>query len=215
MSDSNTNKNQSGENQAKKPAAKKPAKPKKPSLTPRQTQIRAETLVRGIDNSTAKIEKELANIKASRKELPSLITGLSNAAITAVAAPKSQPKAAAKAKATPAAKAKAASAKKAATKKAATKKASPKPAANRPTFKDAAVQILQAKGPLSKADLRRAYIAQYGSISSQSVYGVLNKNTDIFKVDGNTVSLAAKASKEDLESFVRQVEKDQSTAATA
>lgn len=236
MSDSNTNKNQDGEKAAKPKKMASKAKPKKPSMTPRQSQIRAETLIRGIDNSTQKIEKEMASIKAARKELPAIITGLSNAAISSSTAAKPAAKpatakpAAAKPTAKPTAKKPAAkpaaksaakpAAKKAAAKKPASKPASAKkPAANRPTFKDAAVQILTSAGrPMSKADLRRAYIAQHGTISSQSVYGVLNKNADLFKVEGNMVSLAGKskqAPKDDVDAFLQRVEKDQATAATA
>lgn len=232
MSDSNTNKNQDGEKAAKPKKMASKAKPKKPSMTPRQSQIRAETLIRGIDNSTQKIEKEMASIKAARKELPAIITGLSNAAISSstAAKPAAKPATAKPAAAKPTAKKPAAkpaaksaakpAAKKAAAKKPASKPASAKkPAANRPTFKDAAVQILTSAGrPMSKADLRRAYIAQHGTISSQSVYGVLNKNADLFKVEGNMVSLAGKskqAPKDDVDAFLQRVEKDQATAATA
>lgn len=155
-----------------KKAATKPTKAKKPQLTPRQAEIRSQTLIRGIDNSVTKIKKEMANIEAARKELPRLVTGLSNQANAS--GQKAPAKPAQKTQQKPAAK-KAAPAKKvpaqkpaASTKKAPAKKGAATPAQNRPTFKEVAIRVLQENGPTERAKLRQMYMEKYGRISSQS-----------------------------------------------
>ena len=207
--------------------AKKSTKAGKKPLTRRQAEIKAAQLIRGIDNSVARIKKETARITSSASELKKRVIP----ALSKVEEPK---KATSKkaAKKDPAPKAKAA--KKAAPKKSAPAKKNGKapaksvkavkavkmkdPVAGRPTIKEACtVAIKEAGGKMGAADLYKTVTGKYGYWSRQSLYNAL-KDKKTFKKVGDLYESVARSSSskgtQDAEAnaFVESVTKDSSVS---
>jgi hypothetical protein len=187
-------------------------------LTPKQANIKATSLIRGIDNSVARIRKETASIADATSQLKkTVLPALSNTEAKAKAPAK---KAKEKAKA-PAKKAKA-PAKKAKEKKTpaqspskAAQKAKP-PVEGRPTIKEAIQETIGAQGPISPADLWKKVVEKYGYWSRQSLYNAL-KDTKLFKKADGVVGLVpatGSKKKDNVDSFVDDVVKDKSVADT-
>ncbi|KKK83542.1 hypothetical protein LCGC14_2792350, partial [marine sediment metagenome] len=142
------------------------------SLTPKQADIKAASLIRGIDNSVARIKKEAASIADAAKQLKkSVLPALSN------------PKAKASAK-IPAKKASVRIPAKKASAKASAKKApaqSPSKAAQkakppvkgRPTIKEAIQETIRTSDGSSPAELWKKVVGRYGYWSRQSLYNAL------------------------------------------
>ncbi len=175
------------------------------SLTPKQADIKAASLIRGIDNSVARIKKEAASIADAAKQLKkSVLPALSNPKAKASAkipakkasvripAKKASAKASAK-KASAKASAKKAPAK-ASAKKApaqspskAAQKAKP-PVKGRPTIKEAIQETIRTSDGSSPAELWKKVVGRYGYWSRQSLYNAL-KDVKLFKKVGGKIEL--------------------------
>lgn len=200
-----------------KAAAKKKSSQK--SLTPKQAAVKVSSLLRGVDNSVAKIAKGRTAIAEGEKairentsQIRSIVSGLSNTAQTGKAAVKKPAKKAAakkpvkkKAAAKKAAPKKPVKKKKAAAKKAApakaAKKAAPKKAAakkvaveGRPSVKEAIKESIRADGPDTKASLYHKVTGKYGYWSRQSFYNALKDESSFREVDGKVHVISVKAS---------------------
>jgi len=223
--------------------SKAKAKTKAKKLTPKQAAVKASSLLKGIDNSVAVINKHHGIIKENTVQLRNVVTGLSNAAVQETPKPKApakpKPAKAEKAKAKAPAKAKAAKAK-AAKAKAAKKEAKAKPAKKgekpkaeesakasakmkppvdgRPTVKDATREEIAANGPDTKANLYHKVTDKYGYWSRQSFYNALKDKKSFRTVDGKIQVIGtpgAKTTDEEASRFVESVRKDQAVASTA
>ncbi len=197
---------------------------KKSGLTPKQAEVKANSLLRGIDNSIATIKKNQQIIEDNTKEIRGIVTGLGNQA-QATPKPAAKPAAAkpatakpdakvAKPAAKPAAKkavmakpakaakpAKPAKAAKPAKEQAAkpakpAKAASGAPSQDGPTIKEAAIEVLRGGGKMKAADIWHQAQTKFGRTwSRQVLYNALNKNPQVFKKTGDEFELAAGAAK--------------------
>ena len=210
-------------------------------LTERQAQIKGASLLRGIDNSVARIRKETASIAEASEQLKvTVMPALSNRAgkesapkKAAPAKPKVKKAAPAKAKKpAPVKQAAPAKAKKPAPAKAkkpakaaqkakpvqtpskAAQKAKP-PVEGRPTIKEAIAEVIKAGGSQSAADLWKSCVAKYGYWSRQSLYNAL-KDAKMFKKVGDRFEAVARtnSTKKDssVDQFVESVVKDKAVS---
>lgn len=211
----------------KKPAAtKKPTKTEVKPPTPKQAHIKIQTLLKGIDNSTAAVDKHQTIVKKNTDDIKKLVSGLE------VQAPKAAPavKAAPVAK-TPAAKKVAPVAVKAAKKAApaakkavAAKNGAAKSNENRPPLKDVLRGFINDAGAgVSAADLYNrskdfAAKNQAEEWSRQSVYNAL-KDAKTFTKKGNEYvnagsnsSASPKVSDDEAEQFVEKAASQNETS---
>jgi hypothetical protein len=201
-------------------------KPKPKALTQKQAEIKGTSLIRGIDNSVARIRKETASIADATSQFKRVVLpALSNAAkkdkkdkkdkIPAKAVATGLDKAVAKAvaKAAKAAKKDKAVAKKdkpvAKKAKPVAKKAKPTaqspskaaqqakpPVDGRPTIKEAIKEMIKEHGPISAADLWKKAVDKYGYWSRQSLYNAL-KDAKLFSKKDGVITLAPGPAKKD------------------
>jgi len=137
-------------------------------LTPKQAAIKATQLLKGIDNSATKINKERDNIAESVSALNDLVTGLSNSAAEPAAAKNNGA-----AKATKAAKSE---------KKAAKKT---QPSSEKRSFKDLAIEFLRKNGATPATKLHELICKEFGTYSKQIMYKTFKDNPTVFKKVGN------------------------------
>jgi len=208
-----------------KPKAEAKAKAKTKAMTPKQMAIKANSLLKGIDNSVAAIQKHRTSIVQNAGELAGLLSGLSNAASTPV-------KAAPVKKATaPVKKAEKAPAKKAEKKTPAKAKAKAKatkagasqakpagqkaPVPNRPTVKEAISETITKGGPDSRASLYHKVTDKYGYWSRQSFYNAIKDKKAFKEIDGkvhNVQASPAKTTDAEAAKFVEKVAGDASVS---
>lgn len=207
---------------------------KEVKMTPKQASRKAESLISGINNSVAKIDKEKESIVEKVGQLQPLLQGLSNAVVDGLAT-KSETKSneGAKPKNSNLPVKKSPKAKKAASASSPTEKALKKdeaevnpPKEGRPSFKDALIEVIRAEGPMSPADARKRAVNMYGYWSTQNLYSLLKKDTSTFKkVDGllhlasssngsDTDKNESKQDDSEVESFVNKVKADETVSQT-
>jgi len=195
------------------------AKAAKAKLTPKQMSIKAVSLLKGIDNSVAVIDKHRTHIIESAGQLAGILSGLSNAA-TETSAPAKKPTSAPAKKPIKAEKKpvkagkKAAAPTKKAGKKVAKKSAGQKsPVANRPTIKEAIKEAISEGGPSIRAILYHKVTDKYGYWSHQSFYNALKdkksfKEVDDEKIDVVQVADRTKTTDAEAAKFVERVAGD-------
>ena len=180
------------------------------SYTPKQAQIKIESLLRGIDNNNAVIDSRQQQTKEAVKEIQKVLP-----AATAATAPAKAEKKPATAKA---------NGKATATKP--TAKANGKPASkpsedNRPPLKQVITKVLTKAGkPISAAEIYRTACAGEHKWSRQSVYNALEKHFDRTGDDYKVRPAPAAASTrtasgeaDEADRFVEAVENNQATSA--
>ena len=199
------------------------AKPASKPLTPKQAKIKAVSLLRGMDNSVARVKKEAASMADAASQLKKVLPALSNVMKPAVnAAPKkSAPKKSAPKKSAPK---KVCNPQKSAPKKGATKKSAAQnpskaaqnakpPVEGRPTIKEAIQEVVQENGAIPPADLWKKCVEKYGYWSRQSLYNAL-KDTKLFRKTKGKIELPPTSGKKDdgVENFVDGVVADKSVS---
>lgn len=184
--------------------------------TPKQLQIQAGKLLRGIDNSTTAIKAHQKKIDEALPALKQTLVSLSAPAEVKAAKPTKAEKTEKKAKPE---KVKAVAKppkteKKAEKKPAKAEKKAAKPDENRPPLKTVATEILTEKKRVSRKDLYTA-VAKHG-YSRPSFANMLKKNGELFTVDkeGFVTLVNGKSSEdsEDVDTFVNNVTQDTATA---
>lgn len=202
---------------------------------------RADKLLRGIDNQIVRLEtttrKEVDTLKEQAKEVRGLLTGLSNAALTASSpasppvkavksapaskpAPTSKPGPAKKPQVSKPQKAQSKSAiksnktaSKSPTKTVANPESHPEADPNRPPLKDVLRSLIRKNGSLTAPDLYKAATQAYGYWSRQSLYNVLKDTTAFKKVGDKFEEVGGEYTSDDeAEKFVESVKNNQATA---
>ena len=179
-------------------------------LTTKQATIKIGKLLKGIDNSTAQIQKHQSVIEGSVPELQKLVGGLANQISQTPAKPVKAPAKAVEAKTTMKAPAKAK----------APAKVKPKvksPVAGRPSLKQAVQSVMiPATGPMTAADIWKTTVGQYGYWSRQSLYNALKDEKLFVRTDDDKflLTVAGKKLKTDdkADAFVAGVAADPATA---
>jgi hypothetical protein len=214
-------------------------KTKKPVKSTKQTIAKINSLLKGIDNSTAVLNKQRTNLVETVKEVRTLMGGLSNqvaqtptkevkkvalakkVAIKAAPAAKKPAKKVEKAapakKATPAFKKPAKKVEKTeapvvpAKKIVSTKVVQKSAEQDRPLLKDIIKQILTTSGPASSAVIWKS-TKKFGSWSRQSVHNALRVgiSSGVFSKHGEEFSLQnGMVNDDEAEKFVKQIENNQ------
>lgn len=215
----------------------------KTSITPKQAQIKLNSLLKGLDNSALVLNKHKEQITKSVKEISVLVTGLANpktakaktvkpvkpakvkAAKTAKVAKVAKVKAVKPAKVAKVAKpekpakvVKEAAPVEAVAKPTKPAKTNPPPVAGRPILKEAIKGIIaDAKKPLPASDIWHRAVEKYGYWSRQSCYNALDDSKTFSKSDeGFSVRSAnGVADDDEADQFVDSIEKAAPAAAVS
>lgn len=173
---------------------------KKTPLTPKQAQVRVDSLLKGIDNTNLNIAKSQTKVVAAVKEIKDLLP-----AVTSAVAEK------------PGKKSKVIFSLKSA--QPTTSKAAPKGTDTRPPLKEVITTILTSRGAMNAAEIFRTATADYGTWSRQSVYNCLEKH---FDRDGNKYAVrpsvghrVSKSGDDEADQFIESVQAVESVSGVA